>query len=75
METSFKNELLRRLSAPDLTLLQPHLEGRHLGLTMHLEQASVPIDTSISSRAVSGQWWRSFGLMSRPRLALLALTV
>ncbi|MER9064193.1 hypothetical protein [Mesorhizobium sp. M0698] len=45
METSFKNELLRRLSAPDLTLLQPHLEARHLGLRTHLEQTSVPIDT------------------------------
>ncbi|MER8930736.1 hypothetical protein [Mesorhizobium sp. M0522] len=45
METSFKNELLRRLSAPDLALLQPHLEARHLGLRTHLEQASVPIDT------------------------------
>lgn len=42
METSFKNELLRRLSAPDLTLLQPHLEARHLGLRT---QTSVPIDT------------------------------
>ncbi|MER9255749.1 hypothetical protein NKI59_28965 [Mesorhizobium sp. M0598] len=36
---------MRRLSAPDLALLQPHLEARHLGLRTHLEQASVPTDT------------------------------
>ncbi|WP_352643336.1 hypothetical protein [Mesorhizobium sp. M0520] len=42
METSFKNELLRRLSAPDLALLQPHLEARHLGLRTHLEAGLGP---------------------------------
>ena len=43
-DSSYKNELLRRMGSEDIALLEPHMERCALHLRMNLEQSRAPIE-------------------------------